>query len=148
MEIATSVTAVDASPTALAVARENAARLAPEHVVEFVQSDWFGALHGERYDLIVGNPPYVAVGDIHLTQGDLRHEPRAALAAGPEGLDAIARIAADAPRHLRPGAWLLLEHGYDQGAPCRRLLSEAGFGDVVTWRDLAGQERVSGGVAA
>jgi release factor glutamine methyltransferase len=141
------VTGVDQSAAALAVARANAARLAPGGAVELVQSDWFAALGETRYGLIVGNPPYVAEGDIHLSQGDLRFEPRAALASGAEGLDAITRIAAAAPRHLESGAWLLLEHGYDQGAPCRRLLGAAGLAEVVTWRDLAGLERVSGGMA-
>ncbi len=141
------VTGVDQSAAALAVASANAARLAPAAAIEFVQSDWFAALGETRYGLIVGNPPYVAEGDIHLSQGDLRFEPRAALSSGAEGLDAIAQIAAQAPRHLDPGAWLLLEHGYDQGAPCRRLLVAAGLEDVITWRDLAGLERVSGGMA-
>ena len=146
------LTAVDAAAPALALARANAADLAPGCAIDFVQGDWFAALGSApdqvRYDLIVGNPPYVADGDAHLSQGDLRYEPRAALAAGPEGLDAIASIAAAAPRHLQSGAWLLLEHGYDQGAPCRRLLVDAGLRDVVTWRDLAGLERISGGMAA
>lgn len=141
------VTGVDASPAALAVARANAALLAPGADLRLLESDWFAALPGLRYDLIVGNPPYVAQGDTHLEQGDLRFEPRAALAAGPAGLDALARIATDAPGHLQPGAWLLLEHGYDQGAACRRLLIDAGLRDVLTWRDLSGTERVSGGMA-
>jgi release factor glutamine methyltransferase len=141
------VTGVDASATALAVAQANALRLAPARGLRLVESDWFGALAGERYDLIVGNPPYVAQDDAHLVQGDLRFEPRGALAAGPAGLDALERITAAAPAHLQPGAWLLLEHGYDQGAPSRRLLLEAGLQDVMTWRDLAGIERVSGGMA-
>jgi release factor glutamine methyltransferase len=141
------VTAVEASAAALAVARANAARLAPRADIEFVQSDWFDALGQVRYDLIVGNPPYVARDDAHLAQGDLRHEPRGALASGPAGLDAIARIAGEAPHHLQPGAWLLLEHGYEQGAACARLLAAAGLAQVQTWRDLAGLERVSGGVA-
>jgi len=142
------VTGVDASPAALAVARANSARLAPGAALRLIESDWFGAVAGERFDLIVGNPPYVAQDDAHLAQGDLRHEPRGALAAGPAGLDALQRICAAAPRHLQPGAWLLLEHGYDQGAACRRLLQEAGFREVLTWRDLAGIERVSGGMAS
>jgi len=141
------VTGVDASAAALAVARGNAQRLAPERNIDFVLSDWFGALGEARYDLIVGNPPYVAAGDEHLVQGDLRYEPPTALAAGPAGLDALAQIITQAPRHLKPGAWLLLEHGYDQGAACRQLLAAAGLQEARTWRDLAGIERVSGAKA-
>lgn len=137
------VTAVDLSDGALAVARANAARLAPRPL-RLLNSDWFGALGGEKFDLIVGNPPYVASGDAHLAQGDLRFEPPTALASGGDGLDALRAIAAQAPRHLNPGAWLLLEHGYDQGPACRRLLAAAGLADAHTWTDLAGLDRVSG----
>ena len=142
------VTAIDASAAALAVARENAAHLASPESVHFMQSDWFTALNGRRFGLIVGNPPYIAQGDTHLAQGDLRFEPAAALASGPAGLDAIRQITAEAPRHLAAGAWLLLEHGYDQGPACRDLLAASGLMEVQTWRDLAGLERISGGRAA
>jgi release factor glutamine methyltransferase len=142
------VTGVDASAEALAVARGNAQRLAPDNEMDFVQSDWFSALGGARYDLIVGNPPYVAELDDHLLQGDLRFEPPTALASGPAGLDALTIICAQAPQHLKPGAWLLLEHGYDQGEAVRRLLAAAGLAEATTWRDLAGLERVSGARAA
>ena len=98
-----------------------------------------------RFDLIVSNPPYIAAHDHHLQQGDLRFEPPQALAAGPDGLDDLRIIIGGAPAHLSPGGWLLLEHGYDQEAPVQALLRDAGFAEVFTRRDLAGQPRVSGG---
>lgn len=137
------VVAADFSPAALAVARANATLLCAK--VSFVESDWFSGFTGQRFDLIVANPPYVAAGDPHLTEGDLRFEPMAALACGADGLDAIRRIIGDAPRHLVPGGWLLLEHGYDQAAAMRELLAAAGFADIEQHRDLAGIVRVSGG---
>ncbi|MDP4028098.1 MAG: peptide chain release factor N(5)-glutamine methyltransferase [Gallionella sp.] len=140
------VTAVDASPDALEVARENARRLNIGNV-RLLQSDWFAALAGERFDLIVSNPPYIADGDAHLAQGDLRFEPRAALASGTDGLDDIRRIVADAKQHLDAGGWLLFEHGYDQAGRARELLAAAGYAEVFSARDLAGIERVSGGRA-
>ncbi|MBI5862195.1 MAG: peptide chain release factor N(5)-glutamine methyltransferase [Rhodocyclales bacterium] len=139
------VTAIDASPAALAVAQENARRLAPQATVRFLASDWFSALAGERFDLIVSNPPYIAAADPHLAQGDLRHEPRTALASGADGLDAIANIIALAPGHLTPGGCLWLEHGYDQAAAVRALLAAAGFTAIEQHRDLAGIVRISGG---
>jgi release factor glutamine methyltransferase len=138
------VTAVDASPDALKVARENARCLNIGNT-RLLRSDWFSALAGERFDLIVSNPPYIADGDAHLTQGDLRFEPRGALASGADGLDDIRRIVADAKGHLNPGGWLLFEHGYDQAARARGLLEKAGYAGVFSARDLAGIERVSGG---
>jgi release factor glutamine methyltransferase len=142
-----SVTAVDVSSAALAVARGNAERLGAAPRLRLVLSNWFTALGEERYELIVGNPPYVAQADPHLAQGDLRYEPLGALASGPAGLDAIEHIVARATRHLAPGAWLLFEHGYDQGEESRRLLAAAGLREAQTWRDLAGIERVSGAFA-
>lgn len=139
------VVAVDCSTAALAVARENAQR----HVVtnlELAASDWFGALAGQKFDLIVSNPPYVAAGDPHLAQGDLRFEPPGALAAGVDGLDCVRLIIASAPQYLSGGGWLAFEHGYDQAARCRELLAKAGFGEVFSRTDLAGIERVSGGM--
>jgi len=138
------VTACDVSPTALGVARENAARL--QAAVEFVESDWYSALNGRTFDLIVSNPPYVAAGDAHLAQGDLRFEPQTALTDGSvDGVASIRAIVAGAPRHLAPGGWLMLEHGYDQAAAARQLLLKAGFHNLICIRDLAGIERVSGG---
>jgi len=139
------ILATDAAADALAVARRNAARLGLV-AVAFRLGDWAQAFRpGERFSVIVSNPPYVAEGDPHLVEGDLPWEPRAALVAGPDGLDAIRRLAATAPAHLAPGGWLLLEHGADQGAAVRAILAGAGLDAVHTVRDLAGLERVSGG---
>ena len=138
------VTLVDASNAALEIARANAAQWAPGNTAS-LHSDWYSAVASERYDLIVANPPYVADGDAHLQQGDLRFEPRSALAAGADGLSDLRRIIAEAPRHLRAGGWLLLEHGYDQAAACAQLLAASGFSDVFNAEDLAGVPRVSGG---
>ncbi|MBI5438849.1 MAG: peptide chain release factor N(5)-glutamine methyltransferase [Nitrosomonadales bacterium] len=140
------VTAVDASPEALDVAQENVRRLNLGNA-RLLRSDWFSALAGERFDLIVSNPPYIAAADMHLAQGDLRFEPRAALASGADGLDDIRRIVVQAREHLNTGGWLLLEHGYDQAVRVRVLLQQAGFAEVFSARDLAGTERVSGGLA-
>lgn len=139
------ILATDAAADALAVARRNAARLGLA-AVAFRLGDWTQACRrGERFSVIVSNPPYVAEGDPHLAEGDLPWEPRAALVAGPDGLDAIRRLVATAPAHLAPGGWLLLEHGADQGAAVRAILAGAGLDAVHTVRDLAGLERVSGG---
>jgi len=137
------VAATDVSPAALGVARENAARHGAD--IEFIESNWFAALAGRQFDLIVSNPPYVAEGDAHLAQGDLRFEPRLALAAGPKGLDCIEVIVEQAANFLGAGGRLLFEHGHDQGACARALLGAAGYADIVTRRDLAGIERVSAG---
>ncbi|HET9819272.1 MAG TPA: peptide chain release factor N(5)-glutamine methyltransferase [Rhodanobacteraceae bacterium] len=138
------VVATDASEAALQVARGNAARLGL-HNVAFAHGDWCGALDDQLFEVIVSNPPYVAEGDPHLSIGDLRFEPRNALASGADGLDAIRILVRDAPAHLRDGGWLLLEHGFDQGAAVRDLLARHGYAEVVTARDLGGHERVTGG---
>ena len=136
------VGAVDASADALAVARANGERLGL--AVDWRLGDWFGALPADtRFELIVGNPPYIAEGDPHLPA--LAHEPRQALVSGADGLQDIRRIVAAAPAHLAAGGWLLLEHGWDQAAAVRALLSGAGFGQVQSRRDLAGVERCTGG---
>lgn len=137
------VVAVDSSAQALALARDNARRLGLE--VEFREGAWFAPVAGERFDLLVSNPPYVAEGDPHLAGGDLRFEPRAALVAGADGLESIRAIVRDAPGHLNPGGRLLLEHGLGQDAEVRKLLHEAGLEAIATWPDLAGIARVSGG---
>lgn len=140
----TQVTLVDASAAALDVARNNAQRWAPMNTT-ILSSDWYDAIGDARYDLIVANPPYVADGDAHLQQGDLRFEPQSALVAGADGLADIRRIVAGAPAHLLPGGWLICEHGHDQAEPCTALLQQSGFIGVFTARDLAGIHRVSGG---
>lgn len=139
------VTAVDRSLEALAVTRENAARLNASNL-HLLHSDWFSALAGETFDLIVSNPPYVEAADPHLQQGDVRFEPLSALASGADGLDDIRRIAAAAQSYLEPGGWLILEHGYNQGEACREILRQQGFSEITTIRDLAGLERVSAGL--
>lgn len=138
------VIASDASIAALAVAEENARALGVNNAT-FVQSDWFAALAGQNFDLIVSNPPYIAAGDPHLAQGDVRFEPVSALVAGEDGLDDIRQIIQQSVAHLLPGAWLLLEHGYDQAERVRGLLQEAGFIEVFSACDLAGIARASGG---
>jgi release factor glutamine methyltransferase len=140
-----SVAAVDASQDALDVARENATRLSIANM-SLMRSDWFSALSGERFDLIVANPPYIAAGDPHLSHGDLRFEPRNALVSGTDGLDDIRHISSQAKPQLNPGGWLLFEHGYNQAEQVRLLLTQAGFAGVFSARDLSGVERVSGGI--
>ena len=137
------LTAVDVDYAALAVARANASRHRVS--VRFFCGDWFGALQGETFDLIVSNPPYVAAGDPHLGMGDVRFEPPRALVGGADGLDCIRAIVAKARAHLCPGACLLFEHGYDQAEACRALLQTRGYLEVQSWPDLAGIPRVSGG---
>lgn len=137
------VSALDVSDAALAVARANAA--ANGATVRFVPSDWFCAIAGERFEMIVSNPPYIRANDEHLAQGDLRFEPVGALTDHADGLAALRAIIAGAPVHLEPGGWLLMEHGYDQARAVRTLLADAGYLEVASWRDLAGIERVSGG---
>ena len=137
------VWAVDASEDALAVARANAARL--QLGVQFIASDWLDAVdvqHTGHFDLIVSNPPYVADGDPHLAA--LTHEPLEALTSGPDGLDDIRQIIAQAPACLTSGGWLLLEHGWDQAAPVQALLREAGFEQVQSRLVLCGMERCTG----
>lgn len=141
----TEVHAVERSPEALAMAQQNAKALGADRIHWHAGSWWQALACPRRFDLIVSNPPYIAAGDHHLQQGDLRFEPPQALAAGPDGLDDLRIIIGGAPAHLNPGGWLLLEHGYDQEAPVQTLLRDAGFADVFTRRDLAGQPRVSGG---
>lgn len=138
------VIAVDQSLEALAVARRNAVALNVGNIA-FVQSDWFAGLRKERFDVIVANPPYVATGDPHLEQGDVRFEPRTALESGADGLDAIRAIVKGSRDYLAAGGWLLFEHGHEHAAKVRALLREATFRDVVSGHDLAGIERVTGG---
>ncbi|MFN5354837.1 MAG: peptide chain release factor N(5)-glutamine methyltransferase [Burkholderiaceae bacterium] len=137
------VTASDISPDALSLARRNAAAHAV--ALQFVQSNWFEQIEG-KFDLVISNPPYIAASDPHLMQGDLRFEPRAALTDEANGMMHISTIVDGAVRHLKPGGWLLLEHGYDQSAAVRALLQKSGWQQVQSWKDLAGIERVSGAV--
>jgi release factor glutamine methyltransferase len=140
------VTALDASAAALDVARANATRHGV--VIRFLQSDWFSALRPsletDVFDLIVSNPPYIQADDVHLSQGDLRHEPADALTDHADGLRALRHIIARASHFLQTDGWLLLEHGYDQSTAVRALLLAQGMSAPLSWRDLAGIERVSG----
>lgn len=136
------VMAADLSFTALQVACGNAERLGA--AVEFVESDWFTKLPQQHFDLIVANPPYVAAGDPHLLAGDLRYEPISALTDHADGLAALRHIIATAPAWLKPGGWLLLEHGYDQAAAVAALLQTAGLRHIEQHPDLAGIVRCSG----
>ena len=138
------VTAVDSSAAALEVARANA-KTADLATVRFQQSDWYQTLSGSLFHLLLSNPPYVDGLDPHLRQGDVRFEPRSALVAGQDGLADLARLVDGAAQHLLSDGWLLLEHGFEQGAAVRRLLLEAGFDAVSTREDLAGLERITGG---
>ena len=137
----TRVVAVESDLSALLTAQRNAAKLNLD--VDFRHGRWFEPVAGERFELVVSNPPYVAKGDPHLPA--LRFEPRGALVSGADGLDAIRDIVREAGAHLRPGGWLLLEHGMGQDAAVRTLLAGVGLESVTTWPDLAGIARVSGG---
>ena len=137
------VVAVDRSPAALAIARNNARRLGAANIA-FIPSDWYAELGVKKFDMIVSNPPYIAAGDPHLHRGDLRFEPNSALAAGTDGLDAIRAILSGAAAHLEPGGWLLLEHGFDQADAVQALLRDAGLARIATRQDLGGQPRCTG----
>jgi len=138
---AAALVATDASAAALGVAGANAARLGLE--LAFALGSWWAALPGERFDVVLGNPPYIAEGDPHLPA--LRHEPISALTSGGDGLDALREIIAGAGEHLEPGGWLLLEHGHDQAESVHGLLELHGFAEIATRRDLGGQPRCTGG---
>ena len=138
------VIATDLSVDALEVARGNAARNGIVNV-QFRQGRWLKPLHGERFHLIASNPPYIADGDPHLAQGDLRFEPPMALSCGVDGLDAIREIVREVPACLSPNGWLLLEHGLDQGPAVRALLDAAGFVEIATEQDLERRDRVTMG---
>ena len=140
------VTATDISADALNIAQRNAKRHGT--TIQFLLSDWYhpaeNPLADTPFDLIVSNPPYIAAGDPHLGQGDLRFEPVTALTDRADGLQAIGKIISGAPAHLKAGGWLLIEHGYDQSEAVRAELQQQGWSEVQSWRDLAGIERISG----
>jgi release factor glutamine methyltransferase len=135
------LSASDISADALAVARRNAARLAAN--VDFREGRWWQAFGDARFDLALSNPPYIAAGDPHLAA--LHHEPRLALSDGADGLQALREIIGGGAAHLHDGGWLLVEHGFDQGAAVRALFADAGFTAIATRRDLEGRERATGG---
>jgi len=136
------VTAVDRVDEAVALAERNRQRLGLGNV-KVLASHWFSSLAGERFDLIVSNPPYIAAQDPHLVEGDVRFEPSSALVAGADGLDDLRLIVSEAPLYLLPGGWLLLEHGYDQADAVRALLAVQGFTEIASRKDLGGHERIS-----
>lgn len=136
------ILATDVSTAALAVAQRNAEALRLDQVC-FREGAWYAPLAGERFDLIVSNPPYLAEDDPHLLQGDLRFEPRCALVSGADGLEAIREITRSALVHLQLKGWLLVEHGWTQGAAVRELFARAGLVEVETACDLEQRERVT-----
>ncbi|WP_025993219.1 peptide chain release factor N(5)-glutamine methyltransferase [Pseudomonas viridiflava] len=138
------ITAVDRVPEAVSLAERNRQRLQLDNA-EVLNSHWFSALEGRQFDLIISNPPYIAETDPHLSMGDVRFEPGSALTSGPDGLDDLRTIISEAPVHLTPGGWLLLEHGYDQGPAVRELLIRHGFERIQTRRDLGEHERITFG---
>lgn len=137
-----SVTAVDRVLEAVALAERNRQRLHLNNAT-VLNSHWFGALEGQRFQLIISNPPYIASTDPHLVEGDVRFEPASALVAGIDGLDDLRLIVAQAPDHLDAGGWLMLEHGYDQAEAVRDLLQTRGFEEVHSRTDLGGHQRIS-----
>ncbi|MEN5030396.1 peptide chain release factor N(5)-glutamine methyltransferase [Pseudomonas sp. Ps21-P2] len=139
-----SVTAVDRVEEAVELAERNRQRLHLDNAKVF-HSHWFSAVEGQRFDLILSNPPYIASNDPHLVEGDVRFEPSSALVSGADGLDDLRLIVSQAPVHLEAGGWLLLEHGYDQGAAVRELLLAHGFEEIKTRRDLGDHERITFG---
>jgi release factor glutamine methyltransferase len=136
------VTAIDASSGALDIAKRNSNQLDLTQV-DFRLSNWFSALEGERFNLIVSNPPYIEQHDIHLTQGDLRFEPMSALASGTDGLDDIRQIVDNCLLHLHPQGWLMLEHGYNQAHLVTDLMAQSGLIDITTIKDLGANDRVT-----
>ena len=138
----TRIVAIEASAAALAVAQRNGTRLG--YAVDWRHGRWFEPVRGERFDVVVSNPPYVAAGDRHLAEGDVRFEPASALVAGDDGLEALREIVPAAAAYLRPGGALLVEHGWDQAEAVREFFARAGFREVETRRDLAGIARATG----
>jgi release factor glutamine methyltransferase len=140
------VSALERSEEALAVARANGASTGAS--VEWLRSDGFAAVAGRRFDVIAANPPYLSERDLREAPPELGWEPRAALVAGPTGLEAVRAIAAAAPAHLAPGGWLLVEVGEGQAGAAADALRAAGLAEVDHRDDLAGVARVVGGRAA
>lgn len=137
-----SVVAVEMSAKALQVAEKNAGQLGISNIT-FVLGKWFEPLSGQRFELIVSNPPYIQERDIHLSEGDVRFEPRSALVSGEDGLDDIRTLVYQAKSHLLPDGWLLLEHGYDQGQEVRAIMKREGYRHVRDIPDYQGHDRVA-----
>lgn len=138
------ITGVDFHNDAVALAQSNGERLGFRHA-QFLQSDWYSALVGQAFDLIVSNPPYIDGDDPHLSQGDVRFEPKSALVAEDAGMADLAHIISQAPEYLNDGGWLLLEHGFQQAEAVCELLTQHGFTQVENRKDLGGNPRISGG---
>lgn len=144
---AVEVIATDKSVKALTVAQENA-QLNQLNNIRFVRSIWFDDLDNHVFDMIVSNPPYIAEDDPHLSQGDVRFDPDSALTSGPSGLNDLSHLIRHAPDYLKPGGWLLLEHGYDQADVVITLMQQAGFKNCEDFNDYAGNPRVAIGQRA
>ena len=145
------IIALDVSAASLAIAEQNARALCPQTLqrkrLQLLQSNWWSAIESaQRFDVVVANPPYIAAGDRHLREGDLRHEPIAALTDHRDGLQAIKIILEKASAHIQPKGWLLIEHGYDQAKAVRQLFAHAGLSQVSTLRDASGLDRLTRGI--
>ncbi len=138
------VYATDQSTAALAVAQQNAVHLGLERV-RFFQGSWCAALPALLFDAIVSNPPYLSESEWQGCQKELHFEPVSALVSGEEGLHDLSELVHGAKKYLRPGAYLLLEHGWEQGPALRKLLREEAYQEVCSYHDLAGRERVTSG---
>lgn len=136
------ITATDISSDALNTGKSNAQSLRLTDV-EFLLSDWFTQLKNAEFDVIVSNPPYIPESDPHLSSGDVQHEPRSALASGDDGLTDLRQLIANAPEHLKPGGYLIVEHGYDQGAAAAALFADRGFVSISSLKDLSGHSRAT-----
>ena len=132
--------ATDLQQAAVRLAQNNARQHQIENV-QFLQGAWLSGFRPQVFDLIVSNPPYIEAHDPHLTQGDVRFEPRSALVSGADGLMDIRQIVTQASRHLKPGGWLLVEHGYDQSQRVQQLFHEAGFDAITAHQDFGAQDR-------
>lgn len=139
------VTAIDQSIEALAIAQKNCTHLDLDSAVTFKQSNWFEQIELSPFEIILSNPPYIALGDNHLNQGDLRFEPKSALTDHKDGLEAYRNILNNAHQYLSPNGLLAVEHGFDQGLAIKKLFQEQGFIDIQTVQDLSGQDRVTQG---
>jgi release factor glutamine methyltransferase len=141
------IIAMDFSMAALLVAKENALNHQLSNV-SFWRGSWLAAIADKSFHMVISNPPYIEASDIHLSQGDVRFEPMSALASGIDGLDDIRLIVKQAQRCLKPGGWLMVEHGYDQAVKVQLLFSEAGFSEVSSRQDFGGNDRVTMGIVA
>lgn len=136
------VTALDFSADAVALAKRNQEKLAINNVT-VKQSDWYQSVVGQCFDLIVSNPPYIEEGDEHLSQGDVRFEPLSALVAEDEGMSDIKHIIDKGRAHLKPGGYLLIEHGYQQAIKLQQYFAQMAYTNILTIKDMSGCDRVT-----